>query len=313
MATTRMVLVGVFIASLGACKQVAKGVVVDPSRDDVLSSITRVDNIITNVSAKSLPIVRAIPQDNVAIAAGVVDAGDYRVATAVPIIESAVTSTGFARGDGSPESPLLIEQLSAPPQLVVSYSNSGDAGATNFSTEVTALPAGWRVTNHGCDHVILQGDITCTDTFALETSLAGRADFDVGRVVTASWNSRGRTVATRRISGVTAVFTTVVARASIAVNASSSRVVVGDSLDLDVVLTGGIDVPQQTVEFNNIEPYDAGFTHTGPCVVSSDQPQCRITIDVASTVPDGSYTAYTEHDGDVDVSAGATSFAVADF
>ena len=311
MAASWRILAWVPCAFFGGCNRQAT---IAGSAVVAMGSVNLIDSIVGDALINvALPVVRA---QNAAATTDANVGADSITSTATVAIASTLASSGFARGDGSANSPLLVEQFSVTPEITLSYFNTGDGPANGFSTTAAVLPAGWSLAVHGCDGGTLENATTCSDTYALDTSASGRADFDVGNSITASWSSQDRVINDQVIAGVTTIFAAVISVASISVSTdglSDGSVMQGDSFDLVVTLTGGIDVPPQMVEFNNISPYNSGFSHTGPCSVSSQQPTCIITIDVATTVPAGNYAAYIGNDDTVEIGVGSAPFSVVEF
>ena len=205
-------------------------------------------------------------------------------------------AVGFAGGDGSPGNPYQIEQNAAAGIISITYSNTGSVPATDFYIGGSAT--GWIV-GDGCGTVANKITLaaingSCTVTFTMSSTATTGADNLEISGLTLYWNDQANPNGqTQQQSGEANV--NVYTPASIAITTNpvgSISVAPGGSFTVTATLTGGYNVPAQTIQATTTNS-DITFSNSGTCQVSSASNTCDIIATASGTAATASAQTVT--------------------
>ena len=207
------------------------------------------------------------------------------------ITSSIVAVSGQNGGDGTVANPFQVTDGSSI-SISISYLNVGPGTATSFDTESTA-PLDIIAFQHGCQMVTLVSGGKCVDVYTIQVD----TNFDVLHSVAAQWTEGVVTVGPTTVNGVGTIAIEDVSGPSLTMTLlgadSNGYVIAGNTVTYLFTLSG---VPPGFIEeiiASDVVPTNSGlqFVAGDKCFVTTNAPQCQISVVVGTSVPVGSYTS----------------------
>lgn len=227
-------------------------------------------NKVANISVNYTPYVGS--STNYAI---VKIAGQINQSSAANIVISGPISGGFAGGFGTNASPYQIK-VSTPGTLTYTYTNSGTGAASNFYVTNINLPTGWTRGGGTCTAVTpgitLNKDANCTVIFTINSNTNGAKILNQN-VMTANWtdDANPNGISQPEASNPTYVNVYTVAIINIVgIPNPINNILMGNAFQFTATLSGGYNVPNQTVTATTATPGVILSSSPATCVIHSD-------------------------------------------
>lgn len=207
--------------------------------------------------------------------------------------------TGFAGGNGQTAATAYALQTGSNGQVTLTYENKGNENAQNFrlttgtiSSKLTGTP--FTLVTDGCNldngGKTLTPNETCDEVLQYTPTTAGATTLQLD---TTNWQFSYNDTHGNYTYNSVPVYFNAYAPATIAITTSgliNGKVPIGGSFQISAALSGGYQVPNQTITLQNLNPADANINTSNTCQISSTTSQCSINVPVGSSATTGNYT-----------------------
>ena len=220
------------------------------------------------------------------------------VSNAIAYLQT-VGATGFAGGNGQNSTTPYAIQTGSNGQVTLTYKNKGNEPALNFkftsgtiSSKLTGTP--FTLVTDGCNldagGKTLAANETCDEVLQYSPTATGATTLPLN---TPNWQFSYSDTHGNYTYNSAPVYFNAYAPAIIAITTTgltAGQVPIGGNFQINAALSGGYQVPNQTIALQNLNPADANINISNTCQVSSTTNQCSINVPVGSSAVVGSYT-----------------------
>ncbi|MBX9866857.1 MAG: hypothetical protein K2Y14_08060 [Burkholderiales bacterium] len=204
-------------------------------------------------------------------------------------VPSQTGTAGFAGGNGTENNPLQIQEYTLGGNVTFAVTNSGPVAAESFFVSPSTGTNNWSIAPASTcpttksSSITLAPNASCNLVFDIKTNTGtGTQSLDLSNV-TVNWADDANLSGTSApLAGAATVYGNVYAKASVALQGSSTvKVVQGSGTKVYWSMQNGYNEPDHTVSFASTD--NSITVAPTSCVVNSVNPQCGVTINAASS------------------------------